>query len=896
VKTHRLFLILSVAALGFCTPQTPGGTHEAPRAVRVATSARFTQPPTVTGSGKDVRIAFAVSAQTDVEVAILGADGRVVRHLAAGLLGKHAPAPLQKNTLAQKLTWDGRDDLGRPFAGKHRVRVRIGSAAKIDRYVGWNGNTTESGITALACGPTGEVYVLYASGHGRTSLRVYDADGRYARTIIPYPAGTPAERTRSIGTLNVDGRRIPIVFNSHGGNALPLITGMKPQTMAFSPKGHLLLASAVGTIANHRPPRYILAVHPEGGAPTETGFVGPQIRGLADRGIGFMGGAGEGPSRWFSHLATSPEGDFIYLTDGGASYARKPDHCVYRLRWSDRKGGPPPRGKAYRDHGPDDLPPPVAGVKNESGTDDKHLSSPQGLATDAEARLYVCDNGNNRVMIYAPDGKLLGKFDVAKPLQIAVHPNSGIIYVLSGQPFARRRTSGTIHKFAAFRGEAPKKLASLTGRIFLLALDTSADPPKLWASTGSGLQPVFDKGRALEFGDAVLNHDGIKYPGFLAGDPKRNRVIYREMVTGRTRRPIRTLDLATGAKTPFLAGTDAQLDCDGNLYVMGSYGQNALFRYDPDGKPLPFPGLGTHKMPTGTFSSYGPDIGLRGHCVSLGGDIYVIRSNKWAGGVVNRVDVFSPQGKPKQTDFINGLQPGDCGIGVDAAGNVYVGVNVKPKTAPLPRWFAGQVPAKPWDWWRFDRQGPRDVPWAYPYQNTYLNHMGAVLKFGPEGGKIYGLAWATKPKDAPPPPLADVKNAPAAAAGHMSGNLKKEVRVVGAAWRYGGVGPIPSGDFGWGDPGCICWNSRLAVDPFGRVFAPNVFCFAVEMLDAAGNRIARLGTYGNSDDGTGGDPAIAFAWPAHVSVAEGKVFVCDPTNRRIAVIGFAWAAEVTLSP
>ena len=170
------------------------------------------------------------------------------------------------------------------------------------------------------------------------------------------------------------------------------------------------------------------------------------------------------------------------------------------------------------------------------------------------------------------------------------------------------------------------------------------------------------------------------------------------------------------------------------------------------------------------------------------------------------------------------------------------------KGRPRPFWCGRTVPALHWDWWRFDRQGPRPVPWAYPYQNTYLNHMGGVFKFGPEGGKIYGFSGKPRVKKgepAPPTPaLADVKNAPAAAADYVSGNLKRAAKITGAAWRYGGIGPIPSFDFGWGDPGCICWNSRLAVDPYGRVYAPNVFRFCVEMLDTNGNRIARIGGMG----------------------------------------------------
>jgi len=162
----------------------------------------------------------------------------------------------------------GSRDSGRGRPGNaFQVRVRAGSRPRLDRILGFDGNTLEGWVVGLCVGPRSALYVLQThSRQNRTSLRVFDKEGRYRRTLIPYPAATPPERTKSIGQVEVEGQRIPIVFDALGGNLVPLMAGMKSQRMVFSPKGYLLLASAVGSIMNHRPPRYLLAVHPDGGS------------------------------------------------------------------------------------------------------------------------------------------------------------------------------------------------------------------------------------------------------------------------------------------------------------------------------------------------------------------------------------------------------------------------------------------------------------------------------------------------------------------------------------------------------------------------------------------------------------------------------------------------------
>jgi len=381
----------------------------------------------------------------------------------------------------------------------------------------------------------------------------------------------------------------------------------------------------------------------------------------------------------------------------------------------------------------------------------------------------------------------------------------------------------------------------------------------------------------------------------LAADPARGR-LYVITQPGR----LELLDLKTGElknfpKRPIESATEPAVDREGNVYVTTGYSLG-LERYDPSGDPLPFPALASHKMPgikgryPGGKKEYicrisGVVYGARGHVIAANGDIYVLK-NRWhgGGGSLGQLDVYGPDGKLKKESLVARTVGGSSSLGLDAAGNIYIGSNLKPATgSPLSWGFADQVPQEGWVWWKT----PREVPWCYPYYNPYLFHWGAILKFSPDGGEYFGAHSESLAKEYPE---VEVK-APGGTPQFRNGYLNRgPIWVAGALWRYGGFGPLPDGTQNWGDPSCVCWNSRFAVDAHGRVFAPNVFRFSVEMLDTNGNHIARIGRYGNADD-TG--PEIYFAWPAFVSAADGKVYVSDPMNQRVTVVGFQHAAEAS---
>lgn len=112
-RTGVLLSFLGIA----CLAALPG--------IANAAEPTFTENPSVKREGSNIRICFAVSASCDVEVAVLDAKGKVVRHLAAGRLGEKAPSPFKKGSLKQDLVWDGKGDYGEEVSGA-KVRVRLG--------------------------------------------------------------------------------------------------------------------------------------------------------------------------------------------------------------------------------------------------------------------------------------------------------------------------------------------------------------------------------------------------------------------------------------------------------------------------------------------------------------------------------------------------------------------------------------------------------------------------------------------------------------------------------------------------------------------------------------------------------------------------------------------------
>jgi hypothetical protein len=182
----------------------------------------FRNTPQVSRDGGSYRLTFTLDRPTDVEVAVLDPQGKIVRHLAAGVLGGNnpPPPPLRKG-LEQQLTWDGKNDRGEPAGeGPFGFRVRVGTAVRMGKLIGgspYTGTVAQmpyrAPVNGLTVDTDGSLYVLMMSSigsHGNSGmwpwhLRKFDRDGQYIRTLLPYPPSTKPSQATGFQLLETPG-------------------------------------------------------------------------------------------------------------------------------------------------------------------------------------------------------------------------------------------------------------------------------------------------------------------------------------------------------------------------------------------------------------------------------------------------------------------------------------------------------------------------------------------------------------------------------------------------------------------------------------------------------------------------------------------------------------------
>jgi len=412
-RTAALVLLAWLPAAAFAGEQLAGELRVGREAVFA-----FAKKPEVWRNGDRVSVSFESKGWCDATVVVENAGGRILRHLASGVLGPKAPPPFKPGSRSQTVVWDGKDDLGRYVDDKRSavVRVSLGLAPRFERSLLWHPQRRASFDAPLfAAAPEG-VYV-FSGGKGLDSVVLYDRDGRYLRTVYPFPAGA-IEKVRGLKRRRFpqDGRRLPLKMNFLRST---MLTGGTSASSRAEEARNGRAASAMAL----RGERLALAFLRLNRLATD-GTTG----GLALEGPVLTLKAGKSGAVAPSSAAFSPDGRTLYLS--GYHFGRTARASQDLRRLADIRTLPVVMKLEYLS---DAKPVVFKGVPKESGAgkDKDRFNVPGGIDVDAKGRVYVADYLNDRVQIFSPGGRFLKSIKTPRPADVAVHRRTGEIVVSS---------------------------------------------------------------------------------------------------------------------------------------------------------------------------------------------------------------------------------------------------------------------------------------------------------------------------------------------------------------------------------------------------------------------------------------------------------------------------------
>jgi len=901
----------------------------------------FAEKPTVVRQGDAVTVTFTSRGFCDATVAIQDTAGRIVRHLASGVLGVNAPAPFQKNSLTQTIVWDGKDDQGRYVDDKDAltVRVSLGLKPRFERTLFWSPKKriAPGNRPLFAAAPEG-VYVF--EGGGVDHIRLFDHDGTYVRTVYPFPPDWASVRDRSApdalkGALSKV-RGLTWMTFPQDGRVLPVWRGLVQATLLTSGSntGHNTLAKygcAASAMARHDK-SLALAMFSLNRVATDGTTGGLPLEGpkTSVPGRPYRGKTSQAVPR---SAAFSPDGTWLYLTGyrGGGKYPWL--HGVARMNY---RGGKPPEV--------------FLGEMMRPGSDNAHFRCPMAVAVDGEGRIYVADYMNDRIQVFTPDGEHFKTVPASKPVTIDVDPKTGHLYVASWM-IVNRFVKGPL-KNPTFTHYGPlsdpKKIATyplpLVGHhpaVFMNKLrglqhgvfvDSYTAPPTVWLVPGTGdtASKLLQLRRSYtrQWRDSPWSATHYRLYQEKGGKLVEKANFARDVAE--------KITWVSPPRAPALDRQRLYVDpTNGMLYVAeGDSGVGKAFR-----KMLKIdPRTGRVSVLRLPFSTEEIGFDLNGR-IYLRTDTHVARFNlrnwrevPWDYGEERAKPGFDGDGRTLiATIPLPGSGRPGCfhlgGFGVSPKGHVVISCyNIKKLAVRIPGAFSaafeGGRPYKPrlypgrLRWGEvhvWDRHGVLvydDAIGGLPMtdglamdkdDNLYvlaaanrvldgkeypLERAETLMKFRPGKGRIVSTSKRAPIQitraDGPKRPFDLVKGNTGAA------------WAEGTEWLYGGVG-FGGFNSSKGGGGCACWNARFALDLFARSFATELNRFRVAVLDTNGNLILRLGKYGNVDDGVplvkaggpksprpvGGDE-VALCHPSYVAAhTDHRLFIADYGNYRI---------------
>jgi hypothetical protein len=230
--------------------------------------------------------------------------------------------------------------------------------------------------------------------------------------------------------------------------------------------------------------------------------------------------------------------------------------------------------------------------------------------------------------------------------------------------------------------------------------------------------------------------------------------------------------------------------------------------------------------------------------------LHAVRADAARGGVYQQtmlpgvfygghlVFTWDRRGEMTGEDLVPGLGSGTCGVRSDRESNIYVGSAARPPSG------------------------------------AHGANTGVLMKFPPQGGKVYGRGVTGGQPKRPP----DFKD------GLWARNL---------VWSSPGYAMVPPFR-----RSCTCPQARFDVDIMGRCFIPEAYRFRIAIRDTNGNLVTYVGRYGNADSGRGPDSpvkvpgGIAVATCCYLcTVTDEWLYLNDQGNNRLVRLKLGYAAE-----
>ena len=879
----------------------------------------FTRTPSIKSEGKDIVIEFESKDYCDATVVIEDSAGNIIRHLVSGVLGKNAPEPFKKDSLSQIVNWDKKNDIGKYIDNLDDLSVRVSLGLKpiFEKTLFWSPyKRIGGGYPVLAASEEG---VFIFEGSGVDSLRKYNHDGVYEKTL--YPFAKAALKT----VKDIRYEKFP-----QDGAVLPIKHGSKCKSTFFTfDKGnaHDKYGSAASTIAVNKKNICIAAedfsrITTDGEVP-ESGFDGARSSiEITDK------------IKLVTPLSSafSNDGKWVYTTGYKVStgyQAPMNGHWLPVVMRSEYNSKEP--AKVF-----------IGDTKQaSSGSGDGQLKVPLCVTVDSADNILVADYMNDRIQVFDKEGKFLKAMKVEKPVVIGSHPKTKQILACSWMvlndfninsnsklPAKYTRFTSVENPTVEFQCNLPfndyddsSNFMNRTGGLqFKICFDFWKEDLRIWILPG--LPYTFGNGGVIQH-KAQLKGSGItmfkekdnKLVEAMDFNNEVTKAVVRAKPCGLIRQrmyvnPVDGLlyisetDSGDGksfmqlvsinannneqklVNIPFTA-EDMCIDLEGFFYLRTDLN---VVRYEPKTwKEIPFD-YGIEKSSVGFAPPKYSNV-ISGIALPANG-----RDAWWHNGGM----AVGPNG-----DIVVSCFNSATGQSQTTANDHEYGSAVQKisKQTYIPQVFPGRKVN--WDIHIWDKHGKPKFQDAFPGafvtngigidkdDNLYvLIDENRML-----GSKPYLINWANtlvKVKAGKSKMVTDSKDVPLALAKEAAPAREKDFDsgwIENAEWIYGGVGFS-----GWrSGSSCICWNARPALDLLGRSFAPEIDHYSVAVLDTNGNLILRIGQYGNVDDGKplivdggpknpisiGGDEVALFHAAYLATHSDRRLFISDGGNSRI---------------